>query len=123
MEDKLNSEFSEAGQKDSKTRPDYENEIIGVIRSNISPKIMRDKLDDYHRNDIAEVLDELTLKERKKLYRILDEEMLSEIFEYVDTDDAALYINEMDLLKGSAIISKLEPDTAVEILKEIDKVK
>lgn len=125
MSDKLIREktVEDITVRDVKARPDYENEIISVIRSNISPKIMKDRLDDYHRNDIAEVLDELTLKERKKLYRILNEEMLSEIFEYVDTDEAAAYLNEMDLFKASAMISELEPDTAVEILREIDKEK
>ena len=120
MSEKLKTE---PVSREIKARPDYENEIISVIRSNTSPKIMKDKLDDYHRNDIAEVLDELTLKERKKLYRILNESMLSEIFEYVDTEEAAGYLNEMDLIKASAVISELEPDTAVEILREIDKEK
>ena len=106
-----------------KARPNYENEIINIIRSNISPKIMREQLDDYHRNDIAEVLDELTVKERKKLYRVLTESMLSEIFEYLDTDDAGIYLGELDLIKASAIISEMEPDVAVEILREIDKEK
>ena len=115
--------ITEPAGRDVKVKPDYENEIISVIRSNTSPKIMRNRLDDYHSNDIAEVLDKLTLKERKKLYRILGEDMLSEIFEYVDTEEAAVYLNEMDLIKASGVISKLEPDTAVEILKEIDKEK
>jgi len=110
-------------QQDIKARPNYENDIISVIRSNISPRIMREKLDDYHRNDIAEALDDLTPKERKKLYRILSETMLSEIFEYLDTDEAGIYLDELDLIKASAIISEMEPDAAVELLKEIDKEK
>ena len=46
-------------------KPDYEKEIIDIIRGNASPKYMRDKLDDYHENDIAEVLSKLTIEERK----------------------------------------------------------
>lgn len=53
-------------------KPDYESEIIQIIRSNASPKVMSDQLEDYHENDIAEVLPNLTISERKKLYRILD---------------------------------------------------
>ena len=53
-------------------RPDYASEIIGIIRSNASPKAMSEKLEDYHENDIAQILDQLTGAERKKLYRILD---------------------------------------------------
>ena len=115
--------LKEQTNKEIRARPDYENEIISVIRSNISPRIMRDRLDDYHPNDIAEVLDDLTVVERKKLFRILHEDLLSEIFEYVDTEKAALFIGEMDLIKGSAVLSELEPDTAIEILREIKKEK
>ena len=59
------------------SKPDYKNEILSIIRSNASPKIMCKNLDDYHENDIAEVLPDLSVTERKKLYRILDMDMLS----------------------------------------------
>ena len=65
-------------------KPDYEKEIADVIRSNLSPKAMKDRLMDYHENDIAAALDEMSVSERQRLYRILDIEDLSTIFEYVD---------------------------------------
>ncbi|MCF0105290.1 MAG: magnesium transporter, partial [Holdemanella sp.] len=62
-------------------RPDYEKEILDIIHSNASPKLMREELEDYHANDIAEVMLKLSAPERQKLYRILDVNMLSEILE------------------------------------------
>ena len=62
----------------------------------------------------------LKKSERQKLYRILDPETLGAIFEYVSKEDASIYINEMDLKKASKVISELEPDTAVEILRELE---
>ena len=58
-------------------KPDYTGEIIAIIRSPISPSVMRERLEDYHEKDIAEVLPALTSAERKKLYRILEPDMLS----------------------------------------------
>ena len=52
------------------SRPDYESEIITIIKGNDSPKVIQKKLEDYHGNDIAQVMDTLNLQERKKLYRI-----------------------------------------------------
>ena len=98
---------------------DYESEVIALIRGNTSPRILREKLEDYHENDIASVLDQLTPTERKKLYRILTVSMLSEIFEY--TDDAATYISEMDPQKAATVLSDMESDTATEILRALDK--
>ena len=65
-------------------KPDYESEIIKIIRSTTSPKVTREKLDDYHANDIADVLEKLTVVERKKLYNILNMDMLSDVFECID---------------------------------------
>lgn len=108
---------------ESQQKPDYEKEIIEIIRSNDSPRLLRDKLEDYHENDIAAVLSRLTLAERKRLYRILSASTLSEIFEYADEEEASQYLNEMDAKKAAAILSELETDTALDILREIEKEK
>ena len=43
----------------------YVEELIEIIRSTKSNEELRDKLSDYHDNDIAEALDSLTASERK----------------------------------------------------------
>lgn len=104
-------------------KPDYEQEIIAIIRGNDSPKKMLERLEDYHENDIAGVFPELTASERKKFCRICHVDMLSEIFEYFDEDDAGLYLDEMDVRKASAVISELETDTAAKVLRKLPKDK
>ncbi|HCA04400.1 MAG TPA: magnesium transporter [Ruminococcaceae bacterium] len=104
-------------------KPDYESEIIKIIRGNYSPKAAQKKLDDYHGNDIAGAMDELSVAERKKLYRICTAEMLAEAFEHLDEDEAGAYLNEMDIQKAAVVVSKLEADTATYILREIEKQK
>ena len=103
--------------------PNYEEEIVKIIRGNSSPKLLRSKLEDYHDNSIADAMQLLKKSERQKLYRILDPATLGAIFEYVSKEDASTYINEMDLKKASNVISELEPDTAVDILRELEKGK
>lgn len=98
-------------------------EISAIIRGNFSPKTMMNKLDDYHANDIADVMSELTISERKKFYRVCSLDMLAEIFEYLEEDDAGNYLNEMDIRKAAAVVSRLDTDTAVGILGVIDKEK
>ena len=36
--------------------PDYDRELTELVRSNLSPKAFREKLLDYHENDIAAAL-------------------------------------------------------------------
>ena len=104
-------------------KPDYEGEIISVIRSNDSPRVMLKKLEDYHGNDIAGVMADLSKQERQKLYRVCNGDMLAEAFEYLDEDDAGIYLNEMDLNKAAAVVSLMETDTAVNVLREIEREK
>ncbi|MBR1599503.1 MAG: magnesium transporter [Lachnospiraceae bacterium] len=104
-------------------KPDYEQEITAIIRGNDSPKKMLGKLFDYHENDIAQVIPALTVSERKKFYRICNVEMLSEIFEYFDEDDAGIYLDEMDVRKAADVISELETDTAAKVLHALPKDK
>ena len=46
--------------------PNYEEEIVKIIRGNSSPKVIRSKLEDYHDNNIADALELLKKTERQK---------------------------------------------------------
>lgn len=102
---------------------DYRAEILGIVRSNASPGIMRNKLEDYHENDLADVFPDLSVAERRKLCRILNLDMLADIFEYIDEKQAAEYLDEMDVRKAAAILSRMETDAVVDILRMIPKEK
>ena len=104
-------------------RPDYENEIIKIIRGSYSPKAAQSMLEDYHGNDIAQVMERLNLQERKKLYRLCLPDMLADALEHLEAEDASIYVNEMDLKKAAAVMSEMETDSAADILKEIEKDK
>lgn len=102
---------------------DYRAEILGIVRSNASPGIMRNKLEDYHENDLADVFPDLSVAERRKLCRILNLDMLADIFEYIDERQAAEYLDEMDVRKAAAILSRMETDAVVDVLRMIPKEK
>ena len=84
-EERLNPEVETEGELTAQ-RPDYQKNIMEIIRSNASPKMMREELSDYHDNDIAEVLPRLLPAERRKLYHVLNTAALSDVFEYMDED-------------------------------------
>lgn len=102
-------------------KPDYAKELEAIIKSNASDAEIREQLDDYHENDIADVLEELTPQERKKLYRILGKEIVSEIFTYLE--DVETYINELDSEVAADIIESMDADDAVDVLDELEDEK
>ena len=113
----------EDNEKMEKRVQDYTQEILDTIRSNSSPAVMGSRLEDYHENDLADVLPLLTVPERCKLYRILELDMLSDIFEYAESDNVAEYLEEMDVKKAASILSKMETDALAEVLQKLDKAK
>ena len=104
----------------SSAKPDYEKEIAS-IRSNASPAQIKDKLLDYHENDIAAALDSMSISERQRLYRLLNIDELSDIFEYVDEDNIPTYFKELDIKKKAAVVSEMDADKAVFVLQHLDK--
>ena len=102
---------------------DYTQDILAVVRSNTSPAAMSDKLGDFHANDIADAMPRLTVQERCKLYRILELDMLSDIFEYTDEDTVVKYLEEMEVKKAAAILSKMETNVLADVLQQFERSK
>ena len=109
------------GEDEIGKKPDYRNEIIGIIRGTLAPRLMRDALENYHENDLADVLPSLTDQERKKVWRVMNTSSLSDVLEYTPEEEASRYLGEMDVRKAAAIISRMNADSAVVILREMDK--
>ncbi len=101
--------------------PDYTEEIAEILKSNLSPRALKDKMLDYHENDIAAAMELLNAEERRKLYHILDSQTLSDILEY--TENIGLYFSELGIRKKVEILSNLEADTAVAYLHELEKTE
>ena len=97
----------------------YVEELIAIIRGNLSREELVDRLFDYHDNDIAEALELLTAEERKRLYSALGAERVAEIFAYLDDGD--VYLKELSLKQQAKVISEMDSDDAVDILEEMDE--
>ena len=102
---------------------DYGKEILNVVRSNVSPAVLAKRLQDFHENDLADVLQELSVVERCKLYRVLDMDTLSDIFEYTDEDTVVKYLEEMEVKKAAAILSKMETNVLADVLQQFERSK
>ncbi|MBR1392299.1 MAG: magnesium transporter [Ruminococcus sp.] len=102
-------------------RPEYVSEIVALIKGNNSPKALSQKLEDYHGSDLAQAMEELTDAERKKLMRVCSNELISEAFEHLEEETAGQYLAEMDIRKAADVVSRLETDTAVNVLHALGK--
>ena len=102
-------------------KKDYAKELVRVIRSTKDTKKLPQLLSDYHEKDIAEAMTLLTSAERKRLYRILDTETLSEIISYLD--DAEPYLAELPMSMAAKVLSSMDSDDAVDVLDDLPEEK
>lgn len=99
--------------------PDYASEIAEILKSNLAPKLIREKIGGYHENDVASALELLRKDERYRVYSILDSDTLAYVLEYAEERNT--YLGELGIRKRAEILSKIEVTDAVEYLKETEK--
>ena len=98
-------------QKEVLKEPTYVEELLALFRSNLGKEELLEKISDYHESDIADAMEQMTPEERKKLYPLLGEEYIAEILSY--TEDAAEYLQEINLENAARVISEMDSDDAV----------
>lgn len=98
---------------------DYVEELVQIIESNKSEEEQKGLILQYHESDIADALANLNKDQRLKLYHILGEENVSEIFAYLD--NVADYVEELSQEKAADIIELMDSDDAIDVLEELDE--
>lgn len=100
-------------------KKNYSEEILKIIHSALSRAELKEKLSNYHENDIADALSALTPAERQKLYTVLGVVRVAEIFSYLD--DAEPYLKELSSEKAAKVVSNMDSDDAVDALDDLEE--
>jgi len=100
---------------------DARTEILRIVRSGYDKKRLRNDLRHYHDKDIADIIGELTPKERGRLFESLGSEALSEIVPYLD--NVGEYLSSLIAREAADIIEKMDTDDAAEALDSLDEEK
>ena len=99
--------------------PIYAERIVNAVKLSCSMEEMRNKLKDYHDNDIAQSFEFLNRAERNLLYSALDAKWLAEIISYID--NPSQYIEEIEIDKLAEIVNEMDADDAVDLWRNIDE--
>ena len=106
-------------RKEILKEPVFVEKIVDIIKLSPSMEEMREKLRDYHDNDIAQSFESLNRAERNLLYSALDAKWMAEIISYID--NPAIYVEEIRIEKLAEIINEMEADDAVDLWEDIDE--
>ena len=93
-------------------------EIIDIINSKRPDAEIKELLEEYHDNDIASAIVELSPTLRKKVYKILGVEKVSDIFAYID--DVSQYLEELSMEKAADVLENMDSDDAAAALENVE---
>ena len=96
----------------------YVEEIVTLITTEKDLSALKEQLGDYHESDVADALPLLTKQDRLKLYKLLSDETVSEIFAYLE--DPQEYFEELSTEKLADIIEEMDASDAVDVLDELE---
>ncbi len=102
-------------------RPDYTEQLKGLVRSRRPVAELRLELTEYHDSDIADLLELLSPNERRRLYRLLGVERTGDVFSYLE--DAEPFVNELDAEAAADVIEEMDADDALDLLEDLDEEK
>lgn len=98
-------------------RPLWE-ELTALLSAGTSPQSLRDFLDDYHDNDIAEALTQMDPAGRKRVYRALGPDRAAEVLAYMD--NASDYLQELSPQQAATLLGSMDADDAVDVLEDLE---
>ncbi len=118
MAEEMKTPFLPQEELFTPTRRDYAGELLELLQSGRPFGELREQLDDYHDGDIADALERLGETERKRLYRVLGTERMSDVFAYLE--DVGTYLEELGDEIAADVIEGMDADDAVDVLEELD---
>ena len=117
----MSEEKNEALETKEGFYPDHTEALSVLLRSRRPVAELRQEMEDYHDSDLADLLEQLASSDRRRLYRILGLERMSDVFAYLE--DVGDYIGELDAELAADVIEGMDADDAVEALEELDEEK
>ena len=97
----------------------YTEELLKLIRETENEEELREKLDEYHDNDIATAFEELSGAERIKMYGVIGDKWASDIIQFYD--DPEEYLREIGFEWAAKMISFMDPDDAADIMEDLEE--
>ena len=98
---------------------EYLDELLELLKSEISDAEKKELILQYHENDIAEMLEELDKEDRIKLYTLLGDDNVADVLPYVE--DVEELVEDLSTDHVADIIELMDADDAIDILEELDE--
>ncbi|MGB5810818.1 MAG: magnesium transporter [Polyangiales bacterium] len=85
------------------------------------PAAVREAVSEFHPEDIAELLEDLSAREAVVLVRALPTEAAADVVERLSANRQVLVFNAIDTARAVVLLGEMDPDDRVDLLQELDE--
>jgi magnesium transporter len=87
----------------------------------IGPEAVREAVSEFHAEDIAELLEDLSAREAVLLVRALPTETAADVVERLSPRRQVLVFNAIDTRRAVELLREMDPDDRVDLLQELEE--
>lgn len=92
-----------------------------AVEGGVKIKTLAKELDTLHPADLANIIEDLTLKQREELVSSMDEKSAAEVVEELDPELQKILFNNLGPKKASNILKKMSIDEIVDLMQVLPK--
>ncbi len=87
------------------------------------PSALRDALEEFHAEDIAEIVEDLALEDRLALLRALPDEFAAEVLERLPTELQTEVLEKLSTPEAAELLSEMSADDRADVVQELDEAR
>lgn len=95
-------------------------ESVEMINNNLQLSVPYKKLSTLHPADLADILEDLDDKSRKKVFEALDEDLAADTFEEIEDEYRGSIIKNLSVTKTVELLENMDNDEIVDLLDELE---
>src|SRR5690348_9045549 len=84
------------------------------------PSALTDALEEFHPEDIAEIVEDLDFDARLALFRALPDEFAAEVLERLPTESQTAILEKLETREAAELLSEMAPDDRADVVQELD---
>ncbi|HUG07085.1 MAG TPA: CBS domain-containing protein [Candidatus Limnocylindria bacterium] len=96
-------------------------ETLGAAEGNVRVTVPRTKLALLHPADIADIVEEMSVDERRAVFEELDVETAADALSEVDPEMQASIVSDLDEERAADILDEMAPDEAADLLQDLSE--
>ena len=96
-------------------------ESLEMVNDNLQIQVPYKKLSTLHPADLADILEELDVKQRRRIFEALDDNLVADTLEEIEPEFKGEFIKELSNSKAAEVLENMPNDEIADFLEDLDE--